>query len=82
VDASGFSRPKPDPEIFQTALHGLKAYPTECLVIEDSLAGVIAGKAAGCRVVAITTSFPEESLRTKGADQVVHNFRELRGLLE
>ncbi len=82
VDASGFSRPKPDPEIFQIALRGLDADPTECVVIEDSLAGVIAGKAAGCRVVAITTTFREELLRHTGADHVVHNFQELRQLLD
>lgn len=82
VDASGFSRPKPDPEIFQIALRGLKADPAQCIVIEDSLNGVLAGKAAGCRVVAVSTSFTEELLRSKGADHVVHNFQELRGLLE
>jgi beta-phosphoglucomutase-like phosphatase (HAD superfamily) len=74
--------PKPDPEVFHTALRGLKANPADCIVIEDSLNGVLAGKAAGCRVVAITTSFTEDHLRSKGADQVVHNFQELRGLLE
>jgi HAD superfamily hydrolase (TIGR01509 family) len=82
VDASGFSRPKPDPEIFHIALRGLRADPSECLVVEDSLHGVIAGKAAGCRVVAITTSFTEDLLRSHGADHVVHGFQELRGWLE
>ncbi len=81
VDASGFSCPKPDPEIFQIALRGVNATSTECLVIEDSLAGVIAGKAAGCRVAAITTSFPEALLVSAGADHVVPNFKELRRLL-
>ena len=82
VDASGFSRPKPDPEIFQIALRELKADPAECFIIEDSLHGVIAGKAAGCRVIAITTSFSEADLRSSGADQVVRNFQELRKLLD
>ncbi|MFZ0859608.1 MAG: HAD family phosphatase [Candidatus Sulfotelmatobacter sp.] len=82
VDASGFSRPKPDPEIFQRALRGLKADPTECLVIEDSLHGVIAAKRAGCHVAAITTSFPEAFLLSQGADHIVRNFQELRSLLD
>ena len=82
VDASGFSRPKPDPEIFHIVLRGLPADPFECLVVEDSLHGVIAGKAAGCRVVAITTSFTEDLLRSHGADQVVHGFQELRAWLD
>ena len=82
VDASGFSHPKPDPEIFRNAARGLKAYTTECLVIEDSLNGVVAGKAAGCHVVAITTSFAEALLLREGADHVVHSFQELRKLLD
>src|SRR6202047_1742850 len=81
VDASGSSNPKPDPEIFQTALRGLRIHPAECIVIEDSVHGVTAGKAAGCRVAAITTSFPEDLLRSTGADDIVHDFRELRDLL-
>ena len=82
VDASGFSHPKPDPEIFENALRGLRADSTECLVIEDSLHGVAAGKAAGCHVAAITTSFAEALLRSNGADYVVHSFQELRRLLD
>jgi HAD superfamily hydrolase (TIGR01509 family) len=82
VDASGFSHPKPDPEIFENALRGLRADTTECLVIEDSLNGVVAGKAAGCHVIAITTSFAEVLLLRKGADYVVHSFQELRRLLD
>jgi HAD superfamily hydrolase (TIGR01509 family) len=82
VDASGFSRPKPDPEVFLTAMRGLTADCSECLIVEDSLNGVIAGKAAGCRVAAITTSFAETLLLSAGADYIVHNFQELRKLLD
>jgi beta-phosphoglucomutase len=82
VDASGFSRPKPDPEIFLTVISGLKAVAAQCLVLEDSLNGVIAGKAAGCCVAAITTSFPKDLLLKNGADHVVGRLKELRALLE
>jgi len=82
VDASGFSRPKPDPEVFLTAMRGLRADSSQCLIVEDSLNGVIAGKAAGCRVAAITTSFAETLLLSAGADYIVHNFQELRKLLD
>lgn len=82
VDASGFSRPKPDPEIFLTVISRLKAVAAQCLVLEDSLNGVIAGKAAGCCVTAITTSFPEDLLLKNGADHVVGHLKELRALLE
>ena len=43
--------------------------------------GVLAGKAAGCVVVGITTTFDRETLATAGADMVVDSFSELRGLL-
>jgi beta-phosphoglucomutase len=82
VDASGFFRPKPDPEIFLTVISGLKAVAAQCLVLEGSLTGVVAGKAAGCCVAAITTSFPEDLLLKNGADHVVGRLKELRALLE
>jgi len=82
VDASGFSRPKPDPEVFLIAMRGLTADSSQCLIVEDSLNGVIAGKAAGCRVAAITTSFAQALLLSAGADDIVHNFQELRKLLD
>jgi len=81
VDHSGFQRSKPDPEIFLTTMKQLRAKPAECWVIEDSVNGVLAGKAAGCVVVGITTTFDRETLATAGADMVVDSFSELRGLL-
>jgi HAD superfamily hydrolase (TIGR01509 family) len=81
VDKSGFSHPKPDPEVFKKAIRGLEARPSECLVIEDSFNGVVAGKAAQCYVVGITTSFTETALVSHGADYVIHSFHQLRPLL-
>jgi beta-phosphoglucomutase len=64
---------KPDPEGFLKALAALNEQatiqPTECLVIEDSLAGVEAAKRAGMFCVAVTNSFPAEQL--KAADVIV-----------
>ena len=42
----------------------LRVAPPNALVIEDSVNGVRSGKAAGCRVIAITTSFPLSSSRS------------------
>lgn len=53
---------KPAPDIFLKAAENLGIHATECLVIEDAVSGVAAGKAAGARVLALTTSFPEEEL--------------------
>jgi hypothetical protein len=43
--------------------------------------GVRSGKAAGCRVIAITTSFPRQRLTELQADYVVDSFAELERLL-
>ncbi len=44
---------KPAPDIFLVAASELGVAPERCLVIEDSLAGVAAARAAGARVVAV-----------------------------
>jgi HAD superfamily hydrolase (TIGR01509 family) len=47
---------KPHPHVFLHCAKALSIKPNECLVIEDSLNGIIAGKAAKMKVVAV----PEE----------------------
>jgi len=44
---------KPDPEIFLRAAECIAMHPKDCMVFEDAPSGVMAGKAAGCFVVAI-----------------------------
>lgn len=48
---------KPHPEVYQLVARALKVSPVECLVIEDSPSGVLAAKAAGMNVIAVTTPF-------------------------
>jgi HAD superfamily hydrolase (TIGR01509 family) len=65
---------KPDPEGFVRACATLASgvaglVPAECLVIEDSLAGVEGARRAGMRCVAVTNSYPAGQLRD--ADLVV-----------
>ena len=59
---------KPSPDIFLKAAVNLGVDATDCLVIEDAVSGVAAGKAAGARVLALTTSFSAEEL--SGADWI------------
>ena len=66
---------KPAPNIFLKAADLLGVIPPNCLVIEDSRAGVQAARAAGMRCVAVTTTSPPEQL--DGADIKVENLSQL-----
>lgn len=59
---------KPAPDIFLKAAKLIGADPKHCLVVEDAISGVAAGKAAGTRVLALTTSFSPGEL--SGADWI------------
>jgi HAD superfamily hydrolase (TIGR01509 family) len=59
---------KPFPEIYLKAAKNLGLKPGNCLVVEDAISGIDAGKAAGCRCLAVTTSF--ETAALKGADWI------------
>jgi HAD superfamily hydrolase (TIGR01509 family) len=52
VAAEDVARSKPAPDGYQAAIAALGLAPAECLVIEDSVAGIEAGRSAGCLVVA------------------------------
>ncbi len=54
---------KPHPDVFLKAAAGLGLPPARAVVIEDAPQGVEAGLAAGCAVVALTTSRPAADLR-------------------
>lgn len=47
---------KPDPAVFLLAAEKLGVDPVNCLVIEDSIAGVEAAKRAGCQCLAVLTT--------------------------
>jgi mannitol-1-/sugar-/sorbitol-6-phosphatase len=60
ADQVKYGKPHPEPFVAGAALLGVE--PKDCVVFEDSAAGAIAGRAAGCTVVATTFSHPAESL--------------------
>jgi pseudouridine-5'-monophosphatase len=82
-------RGKPHPDIWQVALASLnedraendKIQPEECLVFEDGMPGVVAGKAAGCRVVWVPD---EKALKVLGHEKVAELIgdHEILGSLE
>lgn len=51
--AEDYGRGKPHPEPYRSAMEQLGVSPGGCLVLEDSEPGILSGKAAGARVVAV-----------------------------
>lgn len=72
LDESFVVNGKPDPEIYLKTAAALGFDPSRCIVIEDSLSGVTAGRRAGCKVIGITTTHTPEELAA--ADLVIDNF--------
>ncbi|KDO75726.1 hypothetical protein CISIN_1g016755mg [Citrus sinensis] len=68
---------KPSPDIFLEAAKRLNMEPSSSLVIEDSVIGVVAGKAAGMEVVAVP-SLPKQTHRYTAADEVINSLLDLR----
>lgn len=66
---------KPDPTCYLIGLEklGMKDNPSEVLVLEDSPAGIRAGKKAGCKVLAVVTSHTTQQVVAAGADWVVRD---------
>lgn len=78
VTASDVQKGKPDPEPFVKAAAMLGFGAADCLVIEDTPAGIIAGKRAGCRVLALRTTMAETLLEEAGPDWIADSCAALR----
>jgi len=68
---------KPAPDIFLKASMRLGVDPQSCLVVEDAVSGVSAGKAAGSKVLALTTTFSSTEL--KEADWIAKDLSAVPG---
>jgi HAD superfamily hydrolase (TIGR01509 family) len=71
------SKPAPDPYRRAAGLHGLS--PADCLAIEDSRWGIQSAKSAGLSCIAITHTYPAESLGL--ADRIVRSLDEIDATL-
>jgi HAD superfamily hydrolase (TIGR01509 family) len=69
VDGHQVERPKPFPDVYLRAAELLGAAPEDCIVFEDSYSGVEAARAAGMRVVGLSTTHPDLP-----ADLVIEDF--------
>jgi len=85
--ASDVPRGKPAPDLFRRAARELKVDPADCIVVEDSVAGVSAAKAAGMRPIGFVGRSVEEegqlaqNLMAAGARAVITDLRALKGAI-
>lgn len=79
VTAADVEHGKPAPDIFLQTARRLGVPASDCWVIEDSKPGVLAGVAAGMRVIAVTNTHSADELRQ--AHHVVGNYQEIGKLL-
>jgi sugar-phosphatase len=80
ITSNDITHGKPHPEPYLKGASVLEFPPAECIVLEDVPAGVRAGKAAGSKVIAFTTTVSEGALWDAGADWVLNNCSDLRVL--
>ena len=67
ISGSDVTHGKPHPEIFIKAYEALGLKAEECVVVEDAVNGIVAGVAAGCKCIAVTTTASAETLSEAGA---------------
>jgi len=66
---------KPHPEIFLITAEKLSVKPIDCLVFEDSFAGIEAAKRAGMKVIGVATTHSPESLPE--TDETITDFSKI-----
>ena len=74
ISGSDVTHGKPHPEIFTKAHEALGLRAEECIVVEDAVNGIMAGVAAGCKCLGITTTASAETLNAAGAAMSVADF--------
>lgn len=72
-------RGKPNPDIYLAVAEGLGVSPERCLVFEDIVAGILAGKNAGMRVCAVEDDYSAQARAAKKelADYYIEDFTDL-----
>jgi HAD superfamily hydrolase (TIGR01509 family) len=80
VGPSEKRRHKPHPDIYLYTAAELGVKPDECVVLEDSEPGVVSGKAAGMKVIAVPNKFTEKQDLSK-ADIIVESLDKVNAKL-
>ncbi len=77
MTGSDVKKGKPAPDIYLAVAKGLGVLPERCLVFEDIVPGILAGKNAGMRVCAVEDIYSEHQRKEKRllADYYIKNYR-------
>ena len=77
LTAESIAHSKPDPEIFLKTASELKSSPARSVVLEDSLFGVKAAKAANMGCIAVTTGvYSKQELEAEKPDLIVKTLKD------
>ncbi|HNX03901.1 MAG TPA: HAD family phosphatase [Opitutales bacterium] len=76
VTAESVTKSKPDPEVFLKGAASLGVDPKDCVVFEDAVHGIEAGRAAGMKTVAVLTTHKREDFEGL-ADLIVERLDEV-----
>lgn len=76
VTADRITQGKPHPMCYLLAASDLNVPPSECLVFEDSFAGIQAGTNAGMRVIGLSTTNTEDMIKEK-VYKVIPDFKKI-----
>ncbi len=83
ITAEDISRPKPTPEIFLKCAIILTSSPGKCVVIEDSIFGVVAAKSAEMSCIAVLTGvYSKEDLSKAHPDLILNSLMQQREILD
>jgi len=82
ISAENMKYGKPHPEVFLICASQLQISPLECIVIEDSINGVIAAKAAFMRVIALPEQENINNDKFSIADYKLNNMQEVLKLFK
>jgi HAD superfamily hydrolase (TIGR01509 family) len=78
ISDTKMARRKPNPDVFLKAAKIMNIYPEECIVIEDSLAGLKAAKSAKMKCIICPDSFwKTDQSKFKPADKIVKTLNEV-----
>ncbi len=81
VSAQNLRYGKPHPEVYLTCAEKLHVHPMDCMVIEDSINGIISGKAAQMNVIAIPDPEHKNNVKFNLADGIIGHLTEAKDFI-